>query len=88
MMGRVMPVATRSIMTKRVTELRRFSSTALPGLLGALLRTVVPGLDIVDQVRMLLMMWPWSTDAITRGIRTVSRGLRPSRSKVRFILAR
>jgi hypothetical protein len=51
-----MYAATRSTMTKRVAMLRRSSSTNLLGLLGALFRTAVPGVDIVDQVRMHLMI--------------------------------
>jgi hypothetical protein len=79
-----MYAATRLTMMKRVAMLRRFSSTNLLGLLGALLRIAVPGVDIVDQVRMHLMMWPWSTDAVTRSLPTVSRWLRSLRSKVRL----
>jgi hypothetical protein len=58
----------RSAMTKRVAELRRFSSTHLLGLFGALLRIAVPSVDLVGQVRMHRVMWCWSAEAVTRSI--------------------
>ncbi len=50
------------------TELRNGVSTELLGLLGGLLRIVLPSVDLAQQIKLHLTMWSWSAAVMARRI--------------------
>ncbi|MEH2512297.1 hypothetical protein V1291_003651 [Nitrobacteraceae bacterium AZCC 1564] len=49
-------------------ELRHGVPTELLGLFGALLRIALPSVDVMNQIKLHLMMWSWSAAVIARSI--------------------